>query len=117
VRKLQLWQQATTEITQLDHSIFACSHHIYTGVILCAHPILGELHNGVTRGLSQGEYLAERGSLATVWSPLANTQKTNLREMVNLDVDDDSETLNHWKILGKTQKNNNLLKTKRKLKP
>jgi len=33
---------------------------------------------GGTRGLSQGGNLAERGPLATVWAPLANTQK-NLR--------------------------------------
>jgi len=35
--------------------------------------------------------------------------------MVNSDVDVYTETLNHLKILQKTQKNNNLLKTERML--
>jgi len=39
-----LWQQATTEITCHDHSIIACSRHIYFGVVLRAHPVRGELH-------------------------------------------------------------------------
>jgi len=39
-----LWQQATIEITCHDHSIIACSCHIYTGVVLRAHPIRGESH-------------------------------------------------------------------------
>ena len=39
-----LWQQATIEITWQDHSIIACSYHIYMGVILHAHPVRGELH-------------------------------------------------------------------------
>jgi len=39
-----LWQQATTEITCHDHSIIACSRHIYLGVVLRAHPVRGELH-------------------------------------------------------------------------
>ena len=33
--------------------------------------------------------------------------------MVNADVDGYTKTLNHWKILRKMQKNNNLLKTKK----
>jgi len=28
-----LWQQATIEITRRDHSIIACSRHIYNGVL------------------------------------------------------------------------------------
>jgi len=39
-----LWQQATIEITRRDHSIIACSRHIYMGVILRAHPACGESH-------------------------------------------------------------------------
>ena len=39
------WQQATIEITRQDHSIIACSRHMYNGVILHAHPIRGESHN------------------------------------------------------------------------
>ena len=31
-----VWQQATIEITCHDHSIIACSRHIYTGVVLRA---------------------------------------------------------------------------------
>jgi len=40
-----LWQQATIEITRRDHSIIACSRHIYNGVILHAYPVRGESHN------------------------------------------------------------------------
>jgi len=39
-----LWQRAKIEITCHDHSILACSRHIYMGVILCAHPVRGESH-------------------------------------------------------------------------
>jgi len=39
-----LWQQATIEITRRDHSIIACSRHIYMGVVLRAHPVRGESH-------------------------------------------------------------------------
>jgi len=39
-----LWQQATIEITQRDHSVIACSRHLYMGVVLGAHPVRGELH-------------------------------------------------------------------------
>jgi len=39
-----LWQQAIIEITRRDHSIFACSCHIYLCVALCGHPICGESH-------------------------------------------------------------------------
>jgi len=37
-----VWQQATIEITRHDHSVIACSCHIYMGVILRAHPVCGE---------------------------------------------------------------------------
>ena len=40
-----LWQQAAIEFTCHDHSIIACSCHIYNGVILHAHPVRGESHN------------------------------------------------------------------------
>jgi len=36
-----LWQQATIEITRRDHSIIACSSHIYMGVVLHAHAAFG----------------------------------------------------------------------------
>jgi len=39
-----LWQQATIEIIRRDHSIIACSFHIYMGIILRTHPIHGESH-------------------------------------------------------------------------
>jgi len=39
-----LWQQATIEIMRHDHSIVACSCHVYMGVILRAHPVRGESH-------------------------------------------------------------------------
>jgi len=39
-----LWQQATIEITRHDHSIIACSRHVYMGVVLRAHPVRGESH-------------------------------------------------------------------------
>ena len=35
-----LWQQAT----ERDHSVIACSRHVYMGVILRTHPVLGEAH-------------------------------------------------------------------------
>ena len=34
-----MWQQAIIEITRRDHSIIACSRHIYLCVAFCAHPI------------------------------------------------------------------------------
>jgi len=39
-----LWQQVIPEITRRDHSIIACSRHIYMCVALCAHPTCGESH-------------------------------------------------------------------------
>jgi len=35
----------SVEIPQHNHSITACSRHIYMGVGLCAHPIRGETFN------------------------------------------------------------------------
>ena len=43
-KSFTLWQQTTIKITCHDHSIIACSRHIYMGVILCAHPVHGESH-------------------------------------------------------------------------
>jgi len=40
-----LWLQATLEMMHCNHSIIACSRHIYNGVILHAHPVRGESHN------------------------------------------------------------------------
>jgi len=34
----------SAELTYHDHSIIACLHHIYTGVILHAHLVHGESH-------------------------------------------------------------------------
>jgi len=39
-----LWQQVTIEIMRHDHSIIACSRHIYMGVVLRAHSVRGESH-------------------------------------------------------------------------
>ena len=40
-----LWQQATMDITCHDHSIIACSHHIYTcGCYSSRTPVRGESH-------------------------------------------------------------------------
>jgi len=39
-----LRQQATIEITRRDHSIIACSRHIYMGVVVRTHPVRGESH-------------------------------------------------------------------------
>ena len=45
VRKSSHWQQATIEITWQDHSIIACSRHIYIYIVLFrAHPVRGESH-------------------------------------------------------------------------
>jgi len=38
-----LWQQATIEFTCHDHSIIACSRHIYI-IVLRTHPVRGESH-------------------------------------------------------------------------
>ena len=58
VRKaFTLWQQATIEITCHDYSIIACSHHVYMGVVLCAHPVRGESHIKCNAS----------GQIATVW--------------------------------------------------
>ena len=35
----------SAELSSHDHSIIACSRHIYNGVILHAHPVRGESHN------------------------------------------------------------------------
>ena len=37
-----LWQQATVEFPRREHSIIACSCHIYMGVVLRAHSVRGE---------------------------------------------------------------------------
>jgi len=34
----------SAKLTRRDHSIIACSHHIYMGVILRTYPIRGESH-------------------------------------------------------------------------
>jgi len=43
-RRFTLWQQATIEITCHDHSIIACSCHIFMGLVLRLHPVRGESH-------------------------------------------------------------------------
>jgi len=52
VQSFTLWQQATIEITCHDHSIIACSRHIYMGVIHHAHPVCGDSH---TQSNASGE--------------------------------------------------------------
>ena len=64
-----------------------------------------------------GGNFAERGPLSNVRGPLADTQKRTSDLMLNPDVDGYTKTLNHRIILRKTQKDNNLLKTKRMPKP
>jgi len=44
VQSFTLWRQATIEITRHAHSIICCSRHVYTGVVLHAHPVCGESH-------------------------------------------------------------------------
>ena len=39
------WQQATIEIMLAISLTIACSHYIYNGVVLHAHPVCGEPHN------------------------------------------------------------------------
>jgi len=39
-----MWHHATIEITRQDHSVIACSCHIYMGVVLLVHPVCGESH-------------------------------------------------------------------------
>jgi len=42
MQSFTLWQLTTVEITQRNHSIIACSCHVYMGVVLRAHPVRGE---------------------------------------------------------------------------
>ena len=44
-RRFALWQQATMEITRRDHSIIACSRHLYIGVVRRAHSVAHTSHN------------------------------------------------------------------------
>jgi len=44
VQSFTLWQQATIEIICHDHSIIACTPHIYVGSVLRTHPVRGESH-------------------------------------------------------------------------
>jgi len=44
MQSFTLWQQATIEIQRCAHSISACVRHIYMGVVLHVHPVLGESH-------------------------------------------------------------------------
>jgi len=44
VQSFTLWQEATIEIMRRNHSIIACSRHLYIGVFLRAHPVRGESH-------------------------------------------------------------------------
>ena len=37
-----LWQQAAIETTRRDHSVIACSRHVYMDVILSSLPVCGE---------------------------------------------------------------------------
>jgi len=60
--------------------------------------------SGATKDLSQVQNVVERGPLATVGGPIDNTQKTNLRNMVNANVDDYTKTPNQRKILRKPKK-------------
>ena len=64
MQSFTLWQQANMEITQLDHSIVACSRHILC-VALCAHLVHGE---------SYFQCNAER-LLATTSPPFSNEQQ------------------------------------------
>jgi len=59
-----LWQQATTEFTQQDHSIIACSCHV--GVVLPAHSVRDEPHI---------QHNANREVATT--SPLLSTNRTD----------------------------------------
>jgi len=34
----------SSELTRHDHSIIACSRHLYMDVVLYAHPVRGESH-------------------------------------------------------------------------
>jgi len=73
--------------------------------------------------LNAEKFLTRSGVTTEVWSrrklgwkgPTSQHSEKNWEIMVNSDVDVYTETLNHLKILQKTQKNNNLLKTERML--
>jgi len=57
-----------------DHSIIACSRHIYMGVILCAHPIRGESHK---QRNADGEVATNETRTTTVIFSLGLSATTN----------------------------------------
>ena len=59
-----LWKQAIIEITRRDHSIIACSRHIYLCVALCAHPNCA--HPNRTFNTTSTERLQQRPLLFAV---------------------------------------------------
>jgi len=72
-----LWQQATMEITQQDHSIIACSHHIYMGVVLRAHAVRGESHiqrNASGEVATMETIFHERKPMDAVWAKKSSVQ-------------------------------------------
>ena len=71
--------------------------------------------SGETRGLSQGENLTERATGHCRGPTGQHSEKKLEKMMVNPDVDGYSTTLNHLKILRKTQKIDSLLKKMQKI--
>jgi len=58
----------SSEITRHEDSIIACSHLVYMGAVLCAHPVRGESH--IQRNTN--------GEVATVLSHI-HTEETTLK--------------------------------------
>jgi len=64
-QRFTLWQETTVEITCRDHCIIACSHHIYMGAVLRAHPVCGESH--IQRNVSGKVATVSLTFIATKW--------------------------------------------------
>ena len=81
-QSVTLWQQATIKITRHDHSIIACSRHIYMGVVLRAHPVRGESHiqrnsNGDVATAATSTLLVRSGILVLDFVLLSETTGNN----------------------------------------
>ena len=84
---LKRWWRRKLWINAYFISVLAISVLIIVSVLVTG-PARGlVVSNGVTRGLSEGKNLIERGPLATVGWPLTNTQKKAWEMILNPDVD------------------------------
>ena len=79
------WQQATIEFTRRDHSIIACSRHVYMGVVLHAHSVRGEprIQRNASGEIATLAYLGRVKWIALL-SFKTTFQEKKLKEMLNV---------------------------------